>query len=148
MFCHKKAEAVECLLKTRAFVVKRTSGQPETRKGQVTWSKYASPCLAWREAKHRSGFWRGATQQSVRGKACLLTGITSLCRGCQTTHFLDLRWWCLSLDDLIHTMFRRSLQSAWQKTQEGKKDMRECRNINCVSYSFPTSWGFQHHPDK
>ena len=53
----KLAQAVECLLRNHAFVVKRVSEEhPSGRKGQVTWSKYDSVEDAWKEAKIRSGF--------------------------------------------------------------------------------------------
>ena len=51
------AKAVEGLLRSRAFVVKRTVG-PECRKGQVTWSKFGTVREAWVEACARSGFWK------------------------------------------------------------------------------------------
>ena len=50
------AKAVEVLLRSRAFVVKRTSDNSESGKGQVTWSKFPSVADAWSEAKRRSGF--------------------------------------------------------------------------------------------
>ena len=52
-------EAIECLLKNRAFVVKKTSRlhhAPDTLKtGQVTWSKFGGIEAAWQEAKRRAG---------------------------------------------------------------------------------------------
>ena len=51
------SKAVEVLLRCRAFVVKRTcDDNPESRRGQVTWSKFPTVADAWGEAKRRSGF--------------------------------------------------------------------------------------------
>lgn len=45
-------EVVECLLKNRAFVIKK----PVEKRGQLTWSKYGGCAMAWDEAVRRSGF--------------------------------------------------------------------------------------------
>ena len=54
------AQAIEVLLKNRAFVVKRLPADmppsADNRKGQVTWSKYESVLAAWNDAKFRAGF--------------------------------------------------------------------------------------------
>jgi hypothetical protein len=53
---------VEVLLKTKAFVVKRTASSDDVekpsllKKGQVTWSKFPNVQAAWQEAKTRAGF--------------------------------------------------------------------------------------------
>ena len=53
-------EVVECLLKTRAFVIKRANpniAQPSKKPtGQVTWSKFGGPEKAWLETKLRAGW--------------------------------------------------------------------------------------------
>ncbi|CAK9059113.1 30S ribosomal protein S6 [Durusdinium trenchii] len=55
-----KNEVVECLLKTRAFVIKRANSniaQPSKKPtGQVTWSKFGGPEKAWLETKLRAGW--------------------------------------------------------------------------------------------
>lgn len=51
-------EAIEILLRSRAFVCKKVS-DPSSRhlkKGQVTWSRYDSVSAAWDAAKEQSGF--------------------------------------------------------------------------------------------
>ena len=56
------AKAIEVLLKSRAFVVKRldesvASGSDDRKGlGQVTWSKYGGPARAWVVAASRAGF--------------------------------------------------------------------------------------------
>ena len=50
-------EAIEVLVFTKAFVVKRTTATGEKgRVGQVTWSKFGGVDKAWLEAKTRAGF--------------------------------------------------------------------------------------------
>ena len=57
----KSAQVIECLLKTRAFIVKKVTANPEKsedptlKRGQVTWNKYDGPSGAWQEAKRRAG---------------------------------------------------------------------------------------------
>jgi hypothetical protein len=52
---------IECLLKTRAFIVKKLTANPEKsedptlKRGQVTWNKYDGATGAWQEAKRRAG---------------------------------------------------------------------------------------------
>ncbi|CAK8988089.1 30S ribosomal protein S6 [Durusdinium trenchii] len=57
---HRSGAAIEVLLKQRAYVVKRLSSDlpadANAGKGQVTWSKYGGPVLAWQEATRRAGF--------------------------------------------------------------------------------------------
>lgn len=52
--------AVEVLLKTRAFIVKKLSHSvvedDAHRRGQITWSKFPDISAAWAEATRRSGF--------------------------------------------------------------------------------------------
>lgn len=57
MYC-SAAQAIEVLLKTKAYIVKKLAKDFEDsgRVGQVTWSKYKGPQSAWEEAKNRSGF--------------------------------------------------------------------------------------------
>lgn len=57
------AQAIEVLLKARAYVVKRlessvecTSEESKARLGQITWSKYGGPIKAWSVAASRAGF--------------------------------------------------------------------------------------------
>lgn len=50
-------EAIEVLVFTKAFVVKRTTATGDKgRVGQVTWSKFNGVENAWLEAKTRAGF--------------------------------------------------------------------------------------------
>jgi len=58
-------EAIEVLLKSKAYVVKRldasdpsgSDGQSQKEKlGQVTWSKFGGPTKAWNVAATRAGF--------------------------------------------------------------------------------------------
>lgn len=55
-------KAIEVLLKTRAFVVKRCGevsneeAASKQRPGQVTWSRYETVEEAWEEAKKRASF--------------------------------------------------------------------------------------------
>ena len=54
------AKVVECLLKNKAFVIKKVApNHPDPsglKKGQVTWSKFGGVDGAWIEAVQRSGF--------------------------------------------------------------------------------------------
>ena len=53
-------KVIECLLKQKAFIVKKVSAShpAESQKlGQVTWSKFGGASMAWQEAVRRSGFW-------------------------------------------------------------------------------------------
>ena len=63
---HQPAQAIEVLLKSRAYVVKRLASaemdsladqEIRGRLGQVTWSKYGGPSKAWTVAVSRAGFW-------------------------------------------------------------------------------------------
>lgn len=54
------AQVVECLLKQKAFVVKKVSDTNENtenfKKGQVSWNKFGGVEQAWMVTKERSGF--------------------------------------------------------------------------------------------
>ena len=53
------AQAIEVLLKARAYVVKRSDEAKAAERnclGQVTWSKYGGPSDAWVVAATRAGF--------------------------------------------------------------------------------------------
>ena len=61
MFLLHASEAIECLLKQRAFVVKKIgmhdgSDEAMKGKGQYSWSKYQGPHEAWKAAK-QAAFW-------------------------------------------------------------------------------------------
>jgi len=48
---------VEVLLKTKAFIVKRSAASEEKRSlGQVSWSKFGGAASAWSVAVERAGF--------------------------------------------------------------------------------------------
>ena len=70
---HLGAQAIEVLLKTKAFVVKRlptdeqatssSDSKGEQRLGQISWGKFGGPANAWSIAVTRAGF-PGATEWS------------------------------------------------------------------------------------
>ena len=57
----KLAQVIECLLKIRAFTVKKLTANPEKsedptlKRGQVSWGKHDGVNSAWKEAKRRAG---------------------------------------------------------------------------------------------
>lgn len=56
---NRKTKVVECLLKTKAFVIKKVANRqddPALRAGQVTWSKFGGCQEAWQECKRRAGW--------------------------------------------------------------------------------------------
>ena len=59
---NRKTKVVECLLKTKAFVIKKVANRqddPALRAGPVTWSKFGGCQEAWQECKRRAGWiWR------------------------------------------------------------------------------------------
>lgn len=50
------SEAIEVLLKNKAYVIKRCHPECENPiSGQITWGRFGGPASAWLEALQRSG---------------------------------------------------------------------------------------------